>query len=127
MNRPTFFKSIIGTILSLPLFLLGKKQSNDVRSFEIVLTNNFPHPRHVVITVNGEKIHYYLDGEVQFMRDWNRALTRKEVKALYNAQPIKEKYFDIACKRIDQAQRQGQFFQPSSVPTIQETMFDGQT
>ncbi len=40
---------------------------------------------------------------------------------------ISEKYFDIACKRIDQAQRQGQLFQPLSIPTIQETMFDGQT
>ncbi len=36
-------------------------------------------------------------------------------------------YFDIACKRIDQAQRQGQLFQPPSIPTIQETIFDGQT
>ncbi len=40
---------------------------------------------------------------------------------------IDEKYFDIACKRIDQAERQGQLFQPPSIPTIQETIFDGQT
>lgn len=40
---------------------------------------------------------------------------------------IEPKYFDIACKRIDQAQRQGQLFQPEAKSTIQETMFDGQT
>ena len=90
MNRSRFFKSLVGTILSLPLFLLGKSRSKDARSFEIALTNDLSHPHHVVITVDDNKMHYYLDGEMHFMREWDRALTREEVKALYNAQPIRE-------------------------------------
>ena len=35
---------------------------------------------------------------------------------------IEPKYFDIACKRIDQAQRQGQIFQPEQPKTVQETL-----
>ena len=35
---------------------------------------------------------------------------------------IEPKYFDIACKRIDQAQRQGQMFQPEKPKAVQETL-----
>ena len=35
---------------------------------------------------------------------------------------INEDYFNIACKRIDQAQRQGQIFQPEQPKTVQETL-----
>ncbi len=35
---------------------------------------------------------------------------------------IEPKYFDIACKRINQAQRQGQIFQPEQPKTVQETL-----
>jgi len=33
------------------------------------------------------------------------------------------KYFDIACKRIEQAVAQGQLFQPEQPKQIQEAMF----
>ena len=35
---------------------------------------------------------------------------------------IEPKYFDIACKRIDQAERQGQLFKPGKVSHIQEVL-----
>lgn len=34
------------------------------------------------------------------------------------------KYFDIACKRIEQAVAQGQLFEPEPVKQVQESMFD---
>lgn len=36
---------------------------------------------------------------------------------------IEPKSFDIACKRIDQAEKQGQIFQPQKAEVKQEKMF----